>query len=249
MNPQDLIAQARAQQRTALDEQAGKLLLAAYGVAVPKTLTVKNADKVDAAFSQLRAPVVVKIMSQDILHKSDAGGVKVGLQSAAEVKDAINAMAASPKIKGARIDGYLIEEMAPAGQEIVVGGVRDPDFGPLVMVGLGGIFVEVLADVSFRICPITRIDAQEMIEDLKGAAILDGARGRKTVSRAAIIDVLLKVGGENGLLMQHAGDLTEADINPLIVSESGAVAVDARFILGQAKNVSTVVPACVGTTG
>ncbi len=234
MNPQDLIAQARAQQRTALDEQAGKLLLAAYGVAVPKTLTVKNADKVDAAFSQLRAPVVVKIMSQDILHKSDAGGVKVGLQSAAEVKDAINAMAASPKIKGARIDGYLIEEMAPAGQEIVVGGVRDPDFGPLVMVGLGGIFVEVLADVSFRICPITRIDAQEMIEDLKGAAILDGARGRKTVSRAAIIDVLLKVGGENGLLMQHAGDLTEADINPLIVSESGAVAVDARFILGQA---------------
>ena len=234
MNPQDLIAQARAQQRTALDEQAGKLLLAAYGVAVPKTLTVKNADKVDAAFSQLRAPVVVKIMSQDILHKSDAGGVKVGLQSAAEVKDAINAMAASPKIKGARIDGYLIEEMAPAGQEIVVGGVRDPDFGPLVMVGLGGIFVEVLADVSFRICPITRIDAQEMIEDLKGAAILDGARGRKTVSRAAIIDVLLKVGGENGLLMQHAGDLTEADINPLIVAESGAVAADARFILGQA---------------
>ena len=234
MNPQDLIAQARAQQRTALDEQAGKLLLAAYGVAVPKTLTVKNADKVDAAFSQLRAPVVVKIMSQDVLHKSDAGGVKVGLQSAAEVKDAINAMAASPKIKGARIDGYLIEEMAPAGQEIVVGGVRDPDFGPLVMVGLGGIFVEVLADVSFRICPITRIDAQEMIEDLKGAAILDGARGRKTVSRAAITDVLLKVGGENGLLMQHAGDLTEADINPLIVSESGAVAVDARFILGQA---------------
>ncbi len=231
MNPQDLIAQARAQQRTALDEQAGKLLLAAYGVAVPKTLTVKNADKVDAAFSQLRAPVVVKIMSQDILHKSDAGGVKVGLQSAAEVKDAINAMAASPKIKGARIDGYLIEEMAPAGQEIVVGGVRDPDFGPLVMVGLGGIFVEVLADVSFRICPITRIDAQEMLEDLKGAAILDGARGRKTVSREAIIDVLLKVGGENGLLMQHAADLTEADINPLIVSENGAVAVDARFIL------------------
>ena len=99
------------------------------------------------------------------------------------------------------------------------------------MVGLGGIFVEVLADVSFRICPITRIDAQEMLEDLKGAAILDGARGRKTVSREAIIDVLLKVGGENGLLMQHAADLTEADINPLIVSENGAVAVDARFIL------------------
>ena len=199
MNAQELITQARAQQRVALDEQAGKSLLAGYGVAVPQSLTVKHAGEVDAAFTKLRAPVVVKIMSPDILHKSDAGGVKVGLKSAVEVKDAINAMAASPQIKGARIDGYLVEEMAPAGQEIVVGGLRDPDFGPMVMVGLGGIFVEVLRDVSFRICPITRIDAQEMLDDLKGAAILDGARGRKAVSREAIIDVLLKVGGDNGL--------------------------------------------------
>jgi acyl-CoA synthetase (NDP forming) len=232
MNSQDLITQARAQQRTALDEQAGKSLLAEYGVAVPPSRTVKNASEVDAAFAKLRAPLVVKIMSPDILHKSDAGGVKVGLQSAAAVKDAINTMAASPKIKGARIDGYLMEEMAPAGQEIVIGGLRDADFGPLVMVGLGGIFVEVLADVSFRICPITRLDAEEMLAELKGAAILAGARGCKPVSRDAIIDVLLKVGGENGLLMRHADDIREADINPLIVSETAAVAVDARFILG-----------------
>ncbi len=230
---QDVIAQARAQERTALDEHAGKALLTEYGVSVPQSLTVKNAGEVDAAFATLKPPLVVKIMSPDILHKSDAGGVKVGLQSAAAVKDAINAMAASPKIKGARIDGYLLEEMAPAGQELVIGGLRDPQFGPLVMVGLGGIFVEVLRDVSFRICPITRLDAQEMLDDLKGAAILDGARGMKPVSRDAIIDVLLKVGGENGLLMRHADDIAEADINPLIVSDSGAVAVDARFILSQ----------------
>ena len=225
------IAEARQQKRTALDERAGKSLLAEYGVTVPQSATVKDATGVDAACAKLRPPLVVKIMSPDILHKSDAGGVKVGLKSASEVKEAINAMAASPKIKGARIDGYLIEEMAPAGQEIVIGGLRDPQFGPLVMVGLGGIFVEVLADVSFRICPITRLDAEEMLDDLKGAAILAGARGRKPVSRAAIIDVLLKVGGEAGLLMQHADDITEADINPLIVSEFAAVAVDARFIL------------------
>ena len=229
---QDLIAQARAQQRTSLDEHAGKKLLAAFGVTVPQTVTVKTTGEVDAALATLKPPLVVKIMSPDILHKSDAGGVKVGLQSAADVKDAINAMAASPKIMGARIDGYLIEEMAPAGQEIVIGGLRDPQFGPLVMVGLGGIFVEVLRDVSFRICPITRLDAQEMLAELKGAAILDGARGMKPVSKDAIIDVLLKVGGENGLLMRHADDIAEADINPLIVSDSGAVAVDARFILG-----------------
>lgn len=231
MNSQALITQARTQQRTSLDEQAGKALLAEYGVTVPRSVVVSGAAGVDAVFAQLNAPVVVKIMSPDILHKSDAGGVKVGLKSSVEVKDAIAAMAASPKIKGARIEGYLLEEMAPAGQEIVVGGLRDPQFGPLVMVGLGGIFVEVLADVSFRICPITRLDAQEMLAELKGAAILDGARGRKAVSRDAIIDVLLKVGGENGLLMRHADDIKEADINPLIVSETAAVAVDARFIL------------------
>ena len=233
MSPQTLIAQARAQQRSALDEHAGKSLLAQYGITVPQSLTVKSAGEVDAAFARLRAPLVVKIMSPDILHKSDAGGVKVGLLSAAEVKDAINAMASSPNMQGARIDGYLIEEMAPSGQEIVIGGLRDPQFGPLVMVGLGGIFVEVLADVSFRICPITRLDAQEMLADLKGAAILDGVRGMKPVSKDAIIDVLLKVGGENGLLMRHADDIAEADINPLIVSGSGAVAVDARFILSK----------------
>jgi len=232
MNAKELITQARTQQRTALDEHAGKSLLAEYGIAVPQSLTVKNPGEVDAAFAKLRPPLVLKIMSPDILHKSDAGGVKVGLQSVAEVKDAINAMAASPQIKAARIDGYLIEEMAPAGQEIVIGGLRDPYFGPLVMVGLGGIFVEVLRDVSFRICPITRIDAEEMLDELKGAAILAGARGRKPASRAAIVDALLKVGGENGLLMTHADDISEADINPMIVSDSAAVAVDARFILG-----------------
>lgn len=231
MKPRELIEQARAQQRSALDESAGKSLLAAYGINVPQTLTVKNAAEVDAAFAKLKPPVVVKIMSPDILHKSDAGGVKVGLKSSDEVKEAISAMSVLPKIKDARIDGYLIEEMAPPGQEIVIGGLRDPQFGPLVMVGLGGIFVEVLADVSFRICPITRLDAEEMLADLKGAAILAGARGRQPVSREAIIDVLLKIGGDNGLLMQHADDIQEADINPLIVSASGAVAVDARFIL------------------
>ena len=232
MNAKALIAEARRQQRSALDERAGKSLLAEYGVAVPQSRVVKDVGEVDAAAATLRMPVVLKIMSPDILHKSDAGGVKVGLKTGGEIKDAINAMAASPQIKAARIDGYLIEEMAPAGQEMVIGGLRDPYFGPLVMVGLGGIFVEVLADVSFRICPITRLDAQEMLAELKGAAILDGARGMKPVSKDAIIDVLLKVGGENGLLMQHAADISEADINPMIVSESGAVAVDARFILG-----------------
>jgi succinyl-CoA synthetase beta subunit len=231
MNTQDLIAAAKKAGRTALDEFAGKQLLASFGVAVPKSVVAANADAAAKAVAGMRPPFALKVMSPEILHKSDAGGVRTGLRSADEIVQAITEMAAVPQIRAAQVDGWLIEEMAPAGQEVVVGAVRDPDFGPLVMVGLGGIFVEILADVAFRICPITRLDAVEMLDELKGAALLDGARGRAAVSRAAIIDVLLKIGGDNGLLMRHAEDFREADINPLIVSANGAVAVDARFVL------------------
>ena len=228
----NLVAAAKRAGRNALDESAGKQLLAAHGVKVPQSRVAKGVADVGAVMNGLQTPLVVKVMSPDILHKSDAGGVKINLHSAAEVKAAIEGMLNAPKIKGVRIEGFLIEEMAPAGHELVIGGLRDPQFGPLVMVGLGGIFVEILKDVSFRLCPIARIDAEEMIAELKGAAILKGARGTKPASMEAIIDVLLKVGGENGLLMQHAADISEADINPLIVSDTAAVAVDARFILG-----------------
>jgi succinyl-CoA synthetase beta subunit len=227
----DLIAAARANHRGSLDELAGKQLLAGFGVQVPHSMMIDGPDAVASALRTLSLPVVVKVMSPDILHKSDAGGVKVNLKTADEVRQAIATMAAAPAMQSAHIDGYLIEEMAPPGQEIVIGSVNDPQFGPLVMVGLGGIFVEVLADVSFRICPITPLDAGEMLDELKGVAILDGVRGGKPVSRAAIIDALLRVGGEGGLLDRHAGDFSEVDINPLIVSATGAVAVDARFIL------------------
>jgi succinyl-CoA synthetase beta subunit len=231
MTGAELIAAARTKGRPSLDELSGKQLLASFAVNVPKSVMVADAGAAAAAIAQLKPPFAVKVISPDILHKSDAGGVKIGLNNAHEVEQAISAMASLPVIKKSRVEGYLIEEMAPGGQEIVVGAVRDPDFGPMIMVGLGGIFVEVLADVAFRICPITRLDAMEMLDELKGAAILNGARGRKPVSRDAIIDVLLKIGGEDGLLMRHADDFKEADINPLIVSDTGAVAVDARFIL------------------
>lgn len=231
MDARKLIAEARKQGRAALDEAAGKQLLAVYGIAVPKSVVVPGAADVEAVFKQLTAPVVIKVMSPDILHKSDAGGVSVGIGSAAAASTAIQEMMARPAIGAARIDGFLIEEMARGGQEVVIGGVHDPNFGPLVMVGLGGIFVEVLADVTFRICPIERRDAEDMLDELKGAAVLKGVRGRKPVSREAIVNALLRIGGEGGLLMDLAADIQEADINPLIVSESGAVAVDARFLL------------------
>ena len=231
MNAKSVILEARKQGRAALDELAGKRLLASFGVTVPKSLVVRDATEAAAACVKLKPPLVLKVVSPDILHKSDAGGVKVGLGSAGEVAEAVRAMMKRPAIESARIDGFVLEEMAPAGVEVVVGGLRDPQFGPLVMAGLGGVFVEVLADVAFRICPITRLDAEEMLDELKGVALVRGARGRKPVARDAIVDVLLKVGGEGGLLMTHGEDIAEADINPLIVSDQGAVAVDARFVL------------------
>jgi acyl-CoA synthetase (NDP forming) len=231
--PEKIIADARAARRAALDEFDGKQLLAAYGIAVPRSLLVQDVQEAAEACGKLRPPLVLKVVSPDLLHKSDAGGVRMGLEGDGEVVEAIRAMMRLPEIGSARIDGFLLEETAPAGLEVVIGGLRDPQFGPLVMAGLGGILVEVLADVSFRICPIARIDAEEMLDELKGAALLRGARGRKPVSREAIIEALLKVGGEGGLMMRHAQDIAEADINPLIVSEDGAVAVDARFVLTQ----------------
>jgi acyl-CoA synthetase (NDP forming) len=236
MSSHEMIAEARKQGRAALDELAGKRLLAAFGIAVPRSLVMPDAAGAVAACAKLNSPLALKVVSPDILHKSDVGGVNVGLRNVGEIEEAIRTMMQRPEIARARIDGFLLEEMAPAGQEVVIGGLRDSQFGPLVMVGLGGVFVEVLADVSFRICPITRLDAEEMLDELKGAPLLRGARGRKPASREAILDALLKVGGKNGLLMTHADEIAEADINPLIVSEHGAVAVDARFVLTQAKD-------------
>jgi acyl-CoA synthetase (NDP forming) len=136
-----------------------------------------------------------------------------------------------PAIREARVDGFLIEEMTAKGTEIVIGAVKDPQFGHMIMVGLGGIFVEVLKDVSFRICPISRSDGYAMLNELKGAKILEGVRGRKGVDKDAIVDILLKIGGDNGLLMTYRQDIQELDINPIIATSENAVAVDARFIL------------------
>lgn len=228
---QDIIARARSEGRTALDEAAGKTLLESFGIRVPKTAIVKNAEFDPGALTGLTPPYAVKVVSRDILHKSDVGGVTLHVRDHAGVARAIADMTKKPGITGKPIEGWLVEDMIAPGREIVIGGFNDPQFGPMIMVGLGGIFVEVLKDVSFRICPITASEAQEMIGELKGAALLDGARGEAAVDKAALVDAMLKVGGAGGILMRTAGTITEIDLNPVIVSAKGAVAADARFIL------------------
>lgn len=226
-----LFEAARREGRPALDERDGKTCLAEFGLAVPASAVVTSPAEAKKVCAGLNGPFAVKGMSPDVLHKSDTGAVKLHLGHGAEVAAAIAEIETALRRHTDRIDGYLIEEMAPAGHELVIGGVQDPQFGPLVMVGLGGVFVEVFEDVAFGICPIDRRDAEAMLDELKSASVLAGARGGVVADREAIIKALLVVGGENGLMMQHGAEIAELDINPLIVSDKGAFAVDARVVL------------------
>ena len=151
MKPEEIIAQARRSGRSALDEVAAKRLLTSFAIPIPRSVIARDAADVAEKARSLTAPLVAKVISPDILHKSDAGGVQLDLADVDAVCAAIERMTALAGIKAARIDGWLVEEMVPEGQEIVIGAIRDPQFGPLVMVGFGGIFVEIIKDVSFRI--------------------------------------------------------------------------------------------------
>lgn len=226
-----IIRQARAAGRTALDEAAGKALLSRFGIRTPRSFLARDARQAADWAGRETGPFVAKVVSPDILHKSDAGGVALHLADAAAVAAAIETMARQPAIAAARVEGWLVEEMIPPGVEMVVGGFRDPQFGPIVMVGLGGIFVEVLKDVSFRICPIDAATARDMLAALRSRPLLAGARGRPAVDEEALVEVLLRIGGRDGLLTLLADDIAEADLNPVIVSPAGAVAADARFLL------------------
>ena len=227
------LQESRRSGQTALAEPAAKGILSAYGIAVPRSVTMERPEDAESALAGLRPPLAAKLISLQAIHKSDLGGVKLGLETAQAVMAACREIGQAATEHGAAAEGFLVEEMAPAGTEVVIGGMIDPTFGPTVMFGLGGIFVELLADVSFRICPIEPIDAREMIGDIRAAAVLRGARGRPPVSEEAIVQALLGLGGADGLLMAQEGLIGEVDINPLIVSENGAVAADARIILAE----------------
>jgi len=178
----------------------------------------------------LKFPVVAKIVSSEVLHKSDIGGVRLNLGTAGAVEEAIGKLQKAAANASAKLEGYLVEEMATPGTEMVIGGVNDPRFGPMVMVGMGGIYIEVFKDVCYRLCPITREEAGRMLDELRCAPLLDGARGRAPVSREALIDMLLKVGGEHGFMMRNPS-IAELDLNPVIVDSKRAVAVDAAIVL------------------
>lgn len=213
-----------------LNEKAGKELLAQFGVDTPQSFVADNAQDARKRVRALRAPYVVKVVSGDILHKSDAGGVTLGLQTAEQVAEAIDRMSRLPAIVDARIDGWLVEEMIPPGLEIAIGGFYDPQFGPIIMLGAGGIYIELLKDVTFRVCPVSEEDARNMVDELQSARLFDGFRGGATYDREMLVQALMKIGGQDGLFMTRQEEIEEIDINPLIHTGDRLVAVDARFI-------------------
>jgi len=233
MLPAELINEARRRGRGFLGEADGKRLLSSFGVPVPEFSVAPLPADAATAVDGMAGPFAVKVLSPDILHKSDVGGVVLDVPDAAGVRAAIESIAAKPGVRAARVDGYLVERMCAPGVELVIGSMRDPQFGPMVMVGLGGIFVEVLHDVAFRICPIDRATALDMLAQLRGAALLDGARGRPAVDREAVADLLLKIGGRDGVLMSLGDEIAELDLNPVIASPSGVQVADVRVILAQ----------------
>jgi acetyl coenzyme A synthetase (ADP forming)-like protein len=220
-----------AEGRVSIGDAEARSILTAYGLDIPASELAETADEAVEYATKMGYPVVLKIASPDILHKTDVGGVKVGLENATDVRDAFDLITYRTQryLPEARIWGCLVQKMVPEGLEVLIGMNRDPQFGPLVTFGLGGIYVETLKDVSFRVAPFSRTEAREMIAEIRASALLEGVRGEPPVDREALVDALLRI----GQLVQDFPMIAELDINPFIVYEEGqgGIAIDMRLIL------------------
>jgi len=212
-----------------LTEVESKELLRKAGIPVVEAKLARSKKEAISISRETGFPVVLKISSPDVVHKSDSGGVKLGLTNAAQVGKAYSQIISSIKQAHpeARIDGVSVQTMAPPGVEVIVGMSKDPQFGPVLMFGLGGILVEVLKDVSFRIVPVTERDAREMIKEIKGYPVLQGYRGQKPASIPALEQLIVKV----SQFIENNPRIKELDLNPIFAYPDKAVAVDARIIL------------------
>lgn len=229
MTKMSIIEQARQEKRTQLTEVESKDLLKTAGIPVVETRLARTKAEAISLSRQIGFPVVLKIVSPDVIHKSDSGGVKLGLKNATQVSKAYTEILSSVKQHhpDARIHGISVQKMVPPGIEVIIGMTKDAQFGPVLMFGLGGILVEVLKDVSFRIVPLTKRDAREMIREIKGYPLLQGYRGQEPADIAFLEELLLKVSD----FVEQTPQIKELDLNPIFAYKNGAVAVDARVIL------------------
>ncbi len=229
MTERQITDRAKREGRSVLTEIEAKQLLKQAGVSVVETELATSREEAISISQQFGFPVVLKIASSDVVHKSDAGGVKLGLKTSRQVGKAYDDIlrAIRKEYPEAKIQGVSVQKMARPGLEVIIGMSKDAQFGPVLMFGLGGILVEILKDVSFRIVPLVRRDAREMIREIKGYPLLEGYRGQEAVDVANLEEIILKV---SSFVEQHP-EVKELDLNPIFAYSDGAVAVDARIIL------------------
>jgi len=225
----DIIKMAKKAGRNTLNEVESKQLLKQAGINTTEIKLATGKDEAIAAARKLGFPAVLKIVSPDILHKSDIGGVKLNLNSEDEVGRAYDEIMATAKKHApkAKVEGVSVQPMARPATEVIIGMNKDQQFGPVLMFGLGGILVEVLKDVSFRIVPLAKRDAREMIREIKAYPVLEGYRGQEPADVETLENLLLKV---SDFVEKHP-DIKEMDLNPIFAYRDGATAVDARIIL------------------
>lgn len=223
-----IIQRAKKEKRSLLETEAKKLLRECK-IPVPDFKLIKSEDEIAGLAKEINFPIVMKIVSPDIIHKTDAGGVKLNIKNETEARLAYREIISKAKKynKETKISGAIVYTMVPQGTEIVIGMMKDPHFGPVIMFGLGGIFVEVLKDISFRILPIEERDAREMIAEIKGYEILKGAREEAPKDIEAIKILLMKI----SQLSIDNPQIKEIDLNPVFVFDKGLQVVDARIIL------------------
>jgi len=227
----ELFERVHEEGRVSIGDAEAREVLEAYGFPIPESRLAKTPEEAIQIADEIGYPVVLKIASPDILHKTDVDGVKLNLDSPTEVRDAFDLIVyrAERYVPGARIWGCLVQQMAPRGREVLVGMSRDPQFGPLVAFGLGGIYVEALKDVAFRVAPFSRHEAEEMIREIRSYPLLEGIRGEPPADHEAMVDALLRI----SQLVTDFPEIVELDINPLMVFEEGrgAMAIDMRLVL------------------
>ena len=224
-----IINQAKSEDRKTLLETEAKTICDQYRIPVTKFKLSRNEKEATTHAEQIGYPIVLKIISPDVIHKSDAGGVIINLKNAQEVKMGYRKIVenVTKYNSHAKIVGVLVQEMAPQATEVIIGAIKDPQFGQTVMIGLGGIFVEILKDVNFRVAPLTRQDAFEMITKLKAFPVLKGYRNTPPADINALVDILCNT---SHLVIDHP-EIKELDLNPVMAYHTGAKTVDARIIL------------------
>jgi acyl-CoA synthetase (NDP forming) len=225
MNIQELLVKKIESNQLVLTEFESKKLLADIGIKIPSQRLASSKEDTLSAANDIGFPVVMKLIAEDIVHKSDTGAVKLDIKNEQEVEKAYVELMKIPAESEKMIS---VQNMAPEPiTELIIGMTTDAQFGPALMFGIGGILVELLEDVSFRIAPITEYDAREMIHEIKGFPILDGFRGKPKADIDAIVDTLLKI---SELVIKHP-EINEMDLNPVFIYEKGLICVDARIIL------------------